>query len=100
MVDAILKLKDGKTLADAAAEALAVLGAGGDPNAQSPENFLGFVNTPVQEGYTRVRCTEAYAQALEYIKDGETCGLVVVLWPGVEEPVLSLPDDASLGRIL
>lgn len=98
MVEAIIKLKEGKTLADAAAEALALLGAGGNPEASQVEEFLGFCNTPVQHGYTRILCAEAYAQALEFLQSGETCSLVAVLWPGIEEPTLDLPEGELLGR--
>lgn len=98
IVQVIIKLKAGKTLRDAAVEALALLGAGGNPDATQDEAFLGFCNTPQSGPYARVQCGEAYAQALEYLQEGETCELVVVLWPGVEEPVLDLPEGVELGR--
>lgn len=98
MVEVIIKLKDGKTLQDAAAEALALLGAGGNPEATQEESFLGFCNTPAQHGYTRIQCSEVYAVALEYLQSGATCDLVTVMWSGVEEPVLDLPEGELLGR--
>lgn len=98
MVEAIIKLKPGKTLADAATEALALLGAGGNPDATQDEDFLGFCNTPQTGPYVRIQCGEAYAQALELLQEGESCELVAVLWPGVEEPVLDLPEGVELGR--
>lgn len=98
MVEVIIKLKLGKTLADAATEALLLLGAGGNPEATQDEAFLGFCNTPQTGPYVRVQCGTAYAQALEYLQSGESCELVTVLWPGVEEPVLDLPEGVELGR--
>lgn len=98
MIEVIIKLKEGKTLQDAAAEAVALLGTGGNPQAAQVEEFLGFCNTPVQNRYTRILCGEAYAVALEYLQSGETCDLVAVLWPGTEEPALELPDGELLGR--
>lgn len=98
MIEAIIRLKEDKTLADAAAEAVALLGAGGNPEAVQVEEFLGYCNTPIQNRYTRVLCGDAYAMALEYLQSGETCELVTVLWPGVEEPVLDLTEGELLGR--
>lgn len=99
MVEAIIKIREGKTLADVAAEALAVLGAGGNPSADQEEGFLGYCNTPRQNGYTRIQCDEAYAVALEHIQAGDTCELVTVLWPGVEEPEISWPVEGGIQHL-
>ena len=75
-------------------------GEGGNPDANQVEEFLGFVNTPVQgEGYVRVRVGYAYGQALEYIETecggNEIAELVQVEWPGLGPGERTFIDDET-----
>lgn len=64
-----IRLDLGYTEADAAAEVKATFGEGGNPEAPIPEEYLGFVNTPMTpEGYIRCSVKEAFGVALDYIK--------------------------------
>lgn len=85
MITVIAKLKDGKTLADAAAEVLATLGKGGNPDATVVEDFVGWTNSPTLGPCYRSSFDEAYAYALEYIRDNggaETFEIIDIEWEG------------------
>lgn len=79
MITVICKLKDGFTIADAAAEVKATLGKGGNPDAQVIEDYISYTNCPTLGPYYRASFDEAYAVALQYIKDtggATTCEII------------------------
>lgn len=85
MITVICKLKDGFTIADAATEVKATLGKGGNPEAQVIEDYIGWTNSPTLGPYLRASFDEAYATALEYIKDtggATTCDIIDIEWEG------------------
>lgn len=85
MITVICKLKEGYTIADAAAEVKATLGKGGNPDALVIEDFIGYTNCPTLGPYFRASFDEAYAVALQYIKDtggAETCEIIDIEWEG------------------
>ena len=68
-----IRIEQGYTEADAAAEVKATFGEGGNPQLDNPnptaEEYLGFVNTPMtKDGYIRCSVKEAFGVALDYIK--------------------------------
>lgn len=65
----ICKLKDGHTIAEAALEVWQLLGKGGNPNAPIIEEHVGFVNTPISNGYFRSLFDTEYLPYLEGIKE-------------------------------
>lgn len=75
-VDIILQLKapydadPENALSLLAQTALDLFGVGGNPTADRIQGYLGYVNTPVENGYVRVRIEDEFATALEQI--GET----------------------------
>jgi len=89
MVDVILKIKT--SLPETAAECLAIFGEGGYQLGEGEtiedvqvENWIGHVNTPLLQGYTRVRIGEYFGQALEFIDangGSVNADLVRVEWP-------------------
>ena len=85
MITVICKLKDGFTIIDAAREVKATIGKGGNPDAQVIEDFIGYTNCPALGPYFRASFDEAYAVALQYIKDtsgAETCEIIDIEWDG------------------
>ena len=85
MITVICKLKDGFTIVDAAAEVKTTLGKGGNPDAQVIEDFIGYTNCPTLGPYFCASFDEAYAVALQYIKDtsgAETCEIIDIEWDG------------------
>lgn len=83
----ICKLKEGYGITDAAREVLELLGKGGNPAAPIIEEYVGFVNTPICNGYFRTSFDPAYATALQWIKDNggaETVELISIEWDGQE----------------
>ena len=96
MVTAILKIKT--SLAEAAAEALAVFGEGGNPEASQVEDFLGIVNTPEINGYVRIAVPEAFGMALEHIDangGSEHADLIRVEWEGQQEFQIGVTEEAK-----
>jgi len=89
MVDVILKIKT--SLPETAAECLAIFGEGGYQLGEGEtiedvqvENWIGHVNTPLLQGYTRVRIGEYFGQALEFIDangGSVNADLIRVEWP-------------------
>ena len=74
-------------LADLAAEVKATFGEGGNAEAPIVEEYIGFVNSPIQSGYVRVLIGKAFGMALEYIQDhggSEHADLIQVEWEGQE----------------
>ena len=54
------------------------------PDASQVEGFIGYVNTPIGGGYSRVRIAERFGQALEYVAanfGSPNADLVRVEWP-------------------
>jgi hypothetical protein len=99
MVTVILQFKppydtDHETgLALLAQTALDLFGTGGNPTAAQVEEFLGWVNTPVSNGYVRVLIDDYAANALEAMGDNSVGTLIRVERMGqdkvaVEKPVL------------
>ena len=90
MITVICKLKDGFTIIDAAQEVKATLGKGGNPDAQVIEDYIGYTNCQTlgneETGvHYRASFDEAYAAALQYIKDtggAETCDIIDIEWDG------------------
>lgn len=89
-ISCIAKIKDVEdtTLIPVAEEIQSTLGAGGniDPGAIIEER-VGFVNTPISNGYFRTSFDPAYATALQWIKDNggaETVDLISIEWEGQE----------------
>ncbi len=95
MVEAILEIKT--TLDEAAAEALALFGEGGNPDAPQEEDKIGICATIVLGGYVRILVTEAYGKKLEYIDENggsEHADLVRVEWPELmPQPVYDEAGD-------
>lgn len=71
-----------------AEEVKSTLGLGGNPNPNIIiEERIGFVNTPISNGYFRTSFDPAYATALQWIKDNggaETVELISIEWEGQE----------------
>lgn len=88
MVTVILKIREGKTLADVAGEVKATFGKGGNPDAPIVEEHLGFVNTPLTpDGYVRCLIDQSFGVALDYIESvggSTTADLIHVEWEGQE----------------
>lgn len=91
----IAKIKT--TLPQATQEVLDLLGEGARPDAQQEEYFFALNNTPLSNGYCRIRVAEHIAVALDYLmslgETGEHIECVRVEWFGqdrvpVEQPVL------------
>ena len=91
----IAKIKT--TLPQSAQEVLDLLGEGARPDAQHEEYFFALNNTPVSNGFCRIRVAEHIAVALDYLmslgETGEHIECVRVEWNGqdrvpVEQPVL------------
>lgn len=91
----IAKIKT--TLEQATQEVLDLLGEGARPDAQQEEYFFALNNTPLSNGYCRIRVAEHIAVALDYLmslgETGEHIECVRVEWNGqdrvpVEQPVL------------
>ena len=68
MITCIAKIKDGYTIVDVASEIFELLGIGGNPEADHIEEYIGWVNTPVQYGNFRATFDEQYIPYLEGIK--------------------------------
>ena len=87
MVECILKIKT--SIEAVAQECVAIFGEGGFiPTEEQPEckfeKYLGYVNTPLLNGYCRVKIGEYFGQALEYISENGgsvNADLVRVEWP-------------------
>ena len=85
MITVICKLKDGFTIIDAAQEVKATLGKGGNPDALVIEDYIGYTNCPTLGPYFRASFDEAYAVALQHIKDtggATTCEIINIEWEG------------------
>jgi len=85
LITTICKLKDGYTIRDNAIEVLTTLGKGGNPDALVIEDFVGYTNCPTLGSYFRASFDEAYAAALQYIKDNggaQTCEIIDIEWDG------------------
>ena len=98
MITVICKLKDSHTIADAAQEVKDTLGKGGNPDAQVIEDFVGYTNCPTLGLYFRASFDEAYATALQYIKDtdgAETCEIVDIEWDGQKMFLIEGDPDAG-----
>lgn len=71
-----------------AEEVKSTLGLGGNPTPDIIiEERVGFVNTPISNGYFRTAFDPAYASALQWIKDNggaETVDLISIEWEGQE----------------
>jgi len=99
-ISCIAKIKDVEdtTLIPVAEEVLSTLGLGGNP---APDIILeervGFVNTPISNGYFRTSFDPAYATALQWAKDNggaETVELISIEWEG-QEMFQTGTDDAG-----
>lgn len=98
LITTICKLKDGYTIRDNAIEVLETLGKGGNPDAQVIEDFIGYTNCPTLGSYFRASFDEAYATALQYIKDtggAETCEIIEIEWYG--QKMLYTEVDPAVG---
>lgn len=86
------------TLTEAAAEVKSTLGKGGNPDAQVIEDYIGHTNCPTLGPYFRASFDEAYAVALQYIKDtggAETCEIISVEWEG--QKMFYVEVDPAIG---
>lgn len=98
MITVICKLKDGFTIVDAAAEVKTTLGKGGNPDAQVIEDYIGYANCPTLGPYYRASFDEAYAAALQYIKDtggANTCEIIEIEWDG--QKMFLVEADPAVG---
>lgn len=88
-VTIIAKLKEGYTIEQAAYEVWETFGKGGNPDPDiNIEEHLGWVNTPVSNGYVRCRVDTYYADTLEYLESiggADTIDLVAVERDGQQE---------------
>lgn len=92
----ILKIKDNHSIEEIAAECLSVFGKGGNPDALIIEEFIGFVNSPIQNGYIRAMIDKSFGMALEYIQENggsELVDLIKVEWEGQE--MFQVGEDES-----
>jgi len=87
----------------AAQECLQLFGAGANPDFKIQEEAFALCNTPVQNGYTRIVATLAFAQAMEYIVSvghvSPYMELVMVEWQGQTEFVTAEYDDPESGHV-
>lgn len=107
MVNVVIQLNEGFTLADASAECHAYFGTG-HPDAANVHEFLPTMNTgvdPWQEGgYVTCRMPDKYAADFEAalaVKTPVTCRLVRVEWPenGPYEPIMFINGEGHEQRI-
>lgn len=108
MISCVIKLKKWSAdlppeqqlqcLADLANEVKAVFGEGGNAEAPIIEEYIGFVNSPIQNGYVRVLIGKAFGMALEYIQDhggSEHAELIKVEWDGQEMVQVGTYEDGG-----
>ncbi len=98
-VTVIFRLNDGydeDALSLIAQESLDTYGIGGHPDASKTEGFLGEVNTPVSNGYFRVRMLQTIAALIEEASasgvESEYITLERVEWNGQD---MVLRDDGE-----
>lgn len=99
MITCVAKLKEGHTIADAAKEVWEVFGKGGNPEAEQVEDFVGWVNSPVIEGYFRALFAEEYITALQYIKEIDAADSVEVIAVETDGQDDLLIGEELLGKI-
>lgn len=75
----ICKLKEGHTISDAAMEVWQLLGKGGNPNAPIIEEYVGFVNTPISNGYFRSQFDAEHLPYLEGIQEIDASDAVEII---------------------
>lgn len=86
-ITCIGRIKEGYTIADVAQEIWEVFGRGGNPEAPIPEEFVGYVNTPVINGYYRAGFDPQFTVALQYIQEidgADSCEIISVETDGQE----------------
>lgn len=75
------------TLQEVAQEVWEVFGKGGNPSAPIIEEYVGYVNSPVGNGYCRAAFDPAFTTALQYIQEidgAESCEVISVETDGQE----------------
>ena len=87
MSTCIVRLKEGFGMADIAREVWEVFGKGGNPDAPIIEEYVGYVNTPLCNGYVRAAFEPQFTGALQYIKEidgADSCEIISVEVDGQE----------------
>ena len=75
------------SLAEVAREVWEVFGKGGNPTVPIIEEYVGYVNTPVINGYCRAGFDPQFTVALQYIQDidgADSCEIISVETDGQE----------------
>ena len=99
MITCVTKIKEGYTIQDVAREVWEVLGEGGNPQATIPEEYVGFVNTPIQDGWIRATFDEKYIPYLLGIKeiDGvDSAEIVDVEMNGQKDYIINVVPELTL----
>lgn len=99
MITCIARIKDGYTIADTAREVWELLGKGGNPEADHVEEFVGWVNTPVTDGYFRATFDEQYIPYLDGIQQLDAADSVEVISVEIDGQQEFLVGGEPLGRI-
>ena len=100
MITCIARIKAGYTIEQAAQEVWEVFGRGGHHGAEIVEEHIGWVNTPVQEGYFRCAIDSDYSVAMRYVQEidgADTCEVISVEDQGQE--MYQVGTDESGGPV-
>ena len=100
MITVIGKIIDPHNIVEVAQEVQTTFGKGGNPDATIIEDYIGYTNTPLSNGYFRATFDPAYATAMEYIESiggAETVQMILVEWDGQTEFITDPETGEQLG---
>lgn len=101
-ITCIGRIKEGYTIADVAQEVWEVFGKGGNPDAPIIEEYVGYVNTPLCNGYVRAAFEPEYVHTLTCIKEidaAESAEIIRIETDGQTEYVVDEATGELLGYI-
>lgn len=98
----VVKLKDGKTLANLADEVFFWFGEGSRPDFSSEEEAFAFNNTPVQNGWLRIPATDEFVAGIEYMlgkTTSEVAEVIQIEHDYQHEVIVDEYDDPEAGHV-
>lgn len=101
-ITCIIRLKEGFGMADVAHEVWEVFGKGGNPDAPIIEEYVGYVNTPLCNGYVRAAFDPEYVHTLTCIREidaAESAEIIRIETDGQTEYVVDEATGELLGYI-